>query len=82
MTTFLATTCDVERWGCGHGWGPGPWIGLFWLAVVATLLLLWLTRWRRRPAIRDGERLLAERYARGDIEESEYRSRREVLRKR
>jgi putative membrane protein len=55
---------------------------LFWLALFGTLLVLWLTRWRHRPAIRDGERVLAERYARGDIDESEFRSRRDVLRRR
>jgi putative membrane protein len=81
MTTYLAATCDAGRW-CGHGWGPGPWIGLIWLAVFATLLVLWLTRWRHRPSVRDGERVLAERYARGDIDEGEYRTRRDVLRRR
>jgi uncharacterized membrane protein len=55
---------------------------LFWFAVLGILLVLWLTRWRHRPAVRDGERVLAERYARGDIDEGEYRSRRGVLRKR
>ena len=80
--TLLAETCNPDHWGCGHAWGPGPWIGLFWLALFATLLVLWLTRWRHRPGTRDGERVLAERYARGDIDEGEYRSRRDVLRKR
>jgi uncharacterized membrane protein len=81
MTSFLAAACDAGQWGCGHRWGPGPRIGLFWLAVISTLLILWFTRWRHRP-VRDGERVLAERYARGVIDESEYRSRRDVLRKR
>jgi putative membrane protein len=54
---------------------------LIWFAVFITLLVLWLTRWRHRP-VRDGERVLAERYARGDIDDNEYRSRRDVLRRR
>jgi putative membrane protein len=82
MTTLLAATCNPDHWGCGRGWGPGPWIGLFWLALFGTLLALWLTRWRHRPAIREGEHVLAERYARGEIDEGEYRSRRDVLRNR
>jgi putative membrane protein len=50
-------------------------------------LSLWITafvflgrRWRHGGGWRSGESVLAERYARGEIDESEYRERREVLR--
>lgn len=63
------------------GGGPGWWLvfpitfGLFWIAAgVGAFLLL-----RRRTAPRDprtnAESLLAERFARGDIDEDEYYAR-------
>jgi putative membrane protein len=79
MTTLLAATCVVE-----HGWGrgPGPWIGAFWfLALVALFLVLGRRRFRGRPwTARNGEAVLAERYARGDITDDEYRTRLATLR--
>ena len=64
-----------------HGWGPGPWLlvfPLFWVAVVALIVLLF----RRRCAadhVRSGSAVLAERYARGEITDEEYRTRASVL---
>ena len=59
----------------------------FWFPIVPLLFLsLWITafvvigrRWRHayRPS---GESVLAERYARGEIDEAEYLERRAVLR--
>ena len=64
-----------------HGWGPGPWglvFPLFWLAVVGGLVVLFRRRWGT-DHIRSGRAVLAERYARGEISEEEYRTRAAVL---
>ena len=63
---------------------PGPWIllvPLFWVAVLGTLVYLA----GRAGAFRRGasaEAVLAERYARGEITEDEFRAARTVLRER
>jgi putative membrane protein len=62
------------------GWG---WLGMtlstvlfVGLLVLGGLLLVRVTRQSDRPlAVPSPERLLAERYARGDIDEEEYRRR-------
>jgi putative membrane protein len=66
------------------GWGGGPWIGivwlLFWAALVIGAVLLFR---RRRPYPDPGESAtaaLADRYARGEVDEDEYRKRLRVLR--
>jgi putative membrane protein len=67
-----------------HEVGPGPWalaFPLFWLAVVAGLVLLFRHR-RGTDHIRSGRAVLAERYARGEISEEEYRTRAAVLNER
>ena len=69
----------------GLNWGG-------WLAMTAMMLLFWggvfvalvvLFRgggpWRR-PADRDPQQVLDERFARGEIDETEYHARRDVLR--
>jgi putative membrane protein len=80
MTT---TTSLILAWHDHHGgWGPGPWWPLAWLLFWGALVVgvLW---WRRRPSVRrDAETVLAERYARGDITDEEYRHRRDVLSER
>lgn len=79
----------------GPGFGFGAWfllIPLFWILLIATLFAIFGRRWRRaamaggygpggrlNPA-RQAETTLAERYAKGDIDEVEYRARLEVLR--
>jgi putative membrane protein len=58
-----------------HEWGPGPWflvVPLFWLAVVVALAFFFGGR-RRRWHGGSVEAALAERYARGEITEEEYR---------
>ena len=63
--------------------------GGFWFPLVPLLFLgLWIAvfiavgrRWRG-PYRSSGESVLAERYARGEIDEAEYRDRRAVLRGR
>lgn len=64
-----------------HGAGPGPWVllfPLFWVAVAAGLVLLFRRR-RGCDHLRSGQAVLAERYARGEISEEEYRARAAVL---
>ncbi|MCO5993175.1 SHOCT domain-containing protein [Actinoallomurus rhizosphaericola] len=66
-----------------HGDGPGWWpviplvFGLFWLLVLGGGGYL---LWRRTKTPARAESLLAERYARGEIDEEEYRERLAVLR--
>jgi putative membrane protein len=63
-------------------------IPLFWLIVIVLVVTLVGRRMRRGwdgagpswSAARQAETVLAERYARGDIDEVEYRARLEVLR--
>jgi putative membrane protein len=70
----------------GGGWSGGPWIGIVWFLLWAALVIGAVYLFRRRPSHRDpGEsaaEALAERYARGDIDEDEYRKRLRVLRER
>jgi putative membrane protein len=77
----------------GNGWGGGGWLVMasmflvFWGGVVA--LVIYLMRHgqvrndadRIRPAHHDAERILAERLARGEIDEEEYIKRRTALRR-
>ena len=81
-------------YGHGHGMGAWGWLAmvsgtvLVWalLAVLAVVLYrLWAKDRRGLPATgpagdRDAEPILARRFARGEIDESEYRSRLAVLR--
>ena len=70
------------------GWdGPGPWIGLAWLVVfltIAAFVAFRASRWRRYGIEHrrhgSAEAALAERFARGEITEDEYRKTRAVLR--
>jgi putative membrane protein len=78
MTALLATIA-ADHWGHGPGW----WVLvplLFW----GTIIFLFFTRFRRwgrfGPSWRSGEAVLAERYARGEIDADEYRNRLAVLR--
>ncbi len=76
MINSLATTVLGHAWG----WGPGPWIGFFWLALWGAAIAFWVTRGRRRQPWRSGESVLAERYARGEIDADEYSNRLRTLR--
>jgi putative membrane protein len=78
----LAAIIAADHWGHGPGW----WILiplLFWGTIVF-LLVTRFRHWRRfgpfGPSWRSGEAVLAERYARGEIDADEYRNRLTVLR--
>jgi putative membrane protein len=83
LTGALAPLADCWH----HGWGGGPWflIPLFWIAVV--VLIIWLFRrgpWRRygRPyhqRQQSAAEVLEHRFARGEIDDDEYRRRRSTL---
>ena len=93
-STTLAALA-IDRGGWNHGGPPfGPLVilvPLFWLLVIGALVFALVRRrrfagaaWGRPTASSPtdaAERVLAERFARGDIEEGEYRLRLEVLRR-
>lgn len=73
-------------WDGPHMMGGAGWwwlvVLLFWLAVIA--LIVWAVRTGRDGTSapdpnHDARRILAERYARGEIDADEYRERLEVL---
>jgi putative membrane protein len=77
MDTFILTIVCDPRWGL-FPWLPLVWIGL-WVVVAFVFFRGFRRRrwWAHRP-----EAVLAELYAKGEISETEYRSRRDVLRER
>ncbi|XAS68030.1 SHOCT domain-containing protein [Micrococcaceae bacterium Sec5.7] len=84
MFTSLATT--VATHGPWNGDGFSPWFllfPLFWILVIGLFIFIGRRTWRRNhvwAAARGGESVLRERYARGEIDETEYRQRLDVLR--
>ncbi|MGH8879886.1 MAG: SHOCT domain-containing protein [Stackebrandtia sp.] len=67
-----------------HGWHGGPWfllIPLLWIAVIATFAFVFKRRRRFWHDQHHGaEAVLRERYARGEVDEEEFRNRLETLR--
>jgi putative membrane protein len=73
------------------GWGPGAWIAMafvmvvFWGAVV-TAIVFAVRGWHNQPTgspgptTSDAQRILDERFARGEIDADEYQHRRDLLR--
>jgi len=95
MNTIMTTGAAVLEaahehvgWGWGWGWGGGWFllIPLFWIIVLGLVFAFAGRRWRRAAwaertqGARSAESTLAERFAQGDIDETEYRARLEVLR--
>jgi putative membrane protein len=66
--------------------GFSPWFllfPLFWILVIGLIIFIARRTWRtnhRWAARQGGEGVLRERYARGEIDETEYRQRLQVLR--
>lgn len=94
MLTSLSTTigaaaaqlpADVVH-GPGDGFVFWPFfllIPLFWFLVIGFFIFFGRRIWRRNhywAATQGAESVLRERYARGEIDETEYRQRLEVLR--
>lgn len=73
-------------WYGDWGWGGWLWSGLMMLAFLATIAAVVVVLLRRTGSDSRGEdrrdpaRILDERFARGEIDEEEYRARRKVLR--
>lgn len=69
-----------------YGWHDGSW-GILWMVVswIAIVVLVWAIVWAVRPGAggaerpRDPKQILRERFARGEIDEGEYRSRLDAL---
>jgi len=82
---------SAMMWWSHGGWGAGEWLAMslmmviFWVAVI--LLGVWLVRSTRStqstPELTtvngSAERLLAERFARGEIDEAEFARSRTLL---
>jgi putative membrane protein len=79
----------MNRWH--DGWGPGAWIAMafvmlvFWTIVVAAIIALVRSNQGRGHdhivgRADDPERILAERFARGEIDADDYKQRRDLLR--
>ena len=68
-------------WWSGD-WGWGAWIAMAVMMAAFWAVLIWavVTLTRRGEANRDGATILDERFARGDIDDDEYRRRRDLLR--
>lgn len=90
MLSTLAASAAVTEAVMHPGWGGGgfPWFLIFpfiWLLLIGFFIFfgrrMW---WRNRIANsqQGAESVLRERYARGEVDETEYRARLEVLRSR
>ena len=85
MSNAALTLAQVTTLARDHWDGPGPWwpiLPILWFLVLAGIVAtaVVLTRRNRRgQGSRSGQARLAERYAAGEIDEQEYRSRLAVL---
>ncbi|WP_166845611.1 SHOCT domain-containing protein [Isoptericola sp. BMS4] len=86
-STLASDVATVAAHPYGAGGGPGWWIvfPILWFLLVATVVVLIARRARRYgpPWARGGAGgadVLGERFARGEIDEAEYRQRLAVLR--
>lgn len=74
----------VMHWGdMGWGWGWGALIWVIFMLVVLTgiaAVIIYAVRQPSGPRSQSAEQILAERYARGEIDEEEYQQRRRTLR--
>ena len=78
MTSFLLATCTCH----GYGWFPFPFFPLFFVPFWIAVFLVFRYRWRNGYSRQTGESVLAERYARGEIDAAEFTTRRDVLRRK
>ena len=82
MSNLAVLATHAGDFGWAGGWA-GPWwvvFPLLWIAVIGTVIWL-VARKRGRGSIVDRPlEILAGRYARGEIDVNEYRSRRDEIR--
>ncbi len=70
----------------GSSWSWWGWLLMtfsmiaFWGLVIWAVVALFRRSDRERPEVADPARILAERFARGEIDEDEYTRRRQLLR--
>lgn len=76
MTTALILSALPAHYGHGPGWFIL--IPIFWILLIG--LIIFTARRRHFQPAAGAESVLRERYARGEIDETEYRQRLEVLR--
>ena len=83
FSLVAAVPALADMWGWGHhGWWAGGLMMLFWLLLLVGLAFTRIRACDRRgpsPRASDAEQVLAGRYARGEIDETEYRARLAVL---
>ena len=85
MLAFLGMVPALADMGWGwdhHSWWGGGLMMFGWLLLVAALVTVLVRAFERRdqaPPVSDAEQVLAGRYARGEIDETEYRARLAVL---
>ncbi|MGH2995043.1 MAG: SHOCT domain-containing protein [Gaiellaceae bacterium] len=81
LTNLLSATVLADHGdGWGHGWWP-LW-PILWLAIAVAVVWFLSRRWRapRSGGLDRAQEILAERYARGEIDSEEYRQRLDELR--
>jgi putative membrane protein len=80
MESAIVLAEHGHEWAAAGGWWPV--FPLLWFALILGGFFFFGSRMRRsmqqRP-FRSGEAVLAERYARGEVTEEEYRERLKVL---
>lgn len=79
----LSAAVPAHMWGPGYGSGWFVLIPIFWILLIGCFIffsrrMFWRHRMQGDPHSAEG--VLRERFARGEIDETEYRQRLEVLR--
>jgi len=78
----------MHMWDYGFGWWGFPFFPFLWILFWVVVIYFFFghrRRWDRyhhdAPSDKSAEEVLADRFARGEIDEKEYEKRLEVLRK-